>query len=181
MGISQYLADLRSKVGSQLLEIPSVSVILRDADGRVLLVRQADGGAWSTPGGAVEPLESPSDAAVREMWEETGLHVRLKRLVGVFGGEEFVVEYANGDKTSYAMIVFEAERIGGSLRTETEETTDARYFSRSEVSAGTAPRWLDEVLSAVDSPQAGGAFRPPTWAPPGDAQLALAADGAARG
>jgi ADP-ribose pyrophosphatase YjhB (NUDIX family) len=169
VGMSRYLADLRCKVGNQLLEMPSVSVILRDAEGRVLLVRQADGAVWSTPGGAVEPLECPSDAAVREMWEETGLHVRLTRLIGVFGGEEFVVEYSNGDKTSYAMIVFEAEQIGGRLRTKTEETTDAKYLSRDELSGGMAPWWLDEVLAAVDSPQVGGAFRPPKWAPPADA------------
>ena len=49
---------------------------------------------------------------MREIWEEAGVVVRLTRLVGVFGGPDFVVQYLNGDRTSYAMAVF----AGGGLR-----------------------------------------------------------------
>ena len=44
----------------------------------------------------VLPLETPADAAVREAWEETGLHVALSGIVGVYGGPEFLVEYRPG-------------------------------------------------------------------------------------
>jgi ADP-ribose pyrophosphatase YjhB (NUDIX family) len=87
--VADFVRRLREFVGGdELLQVPSVSIALRDAQGRVLVVRHSEGGVWLLPGGAVEPTEVPADAAVREMFEETGLLVRLTRLVGVFGGPD---------------------------------------------------------------------------------------------
>jgi 8-oxo-dGTP pyrophosphatase MutT (NUDIX family) len=92
--VPDYVRRLRVLVGGEeLLQLPSVSIALRDADGRILLARHAEGNVWLLPGGGIEPGETPADAAVREMFEETGLIVRLTRLVGVFGGPEFIVRY----------------------------------------------------------------------------------------
>ena len=85
--VTEHVRRLREIVGGEeLLQVPSVSVALRDAGGRVLLARHSEGGTWLLPGGAIEPGETPADAALREMWEETGLVVLLTRIVGVFGG-----------------------------------------------------------------------------------------------
>jgi 8-oxo-dGTP pyrophosphatase MutT (NUDIX family) len=46
-------------------------------DGKVLLHRHRKQGLWLPPGGHIEPNELPDDAARREVFEETGLHVRL--------------------------------------------------------------------------------------------------------
>src|SRR5262249_31720119 len=60
--------------------------LVRDGD-RVLLSRFAGsgglGGVWSAPGGGVEFGESPAEAVVREVYEETGLHVRVTGLLDV--------------------------------------------------------------------------------------------------
>lgn len=66
--------------------IPCVAVVIIDATGRVLLGRRASGvrtGLWAFPGGAIEPGEDVSAAAVREALEETGLVVDPVRLLGV--------------------------------------------------------------------------------------------------
>ncbi len=63
--------------------MPSVTIITFDDRGRVLLARHADAVVWVAPGGSVDPHESPADAAVREMWEETGLRVEPTRVVVV--------------------------------------------------------------------------------------------------
>lgn len=86
------------------LLLPSVSAHVFDATGRLLLVRQREGGVWSTPGGLIEPDERPADAAVREAWEETGLVIRPERLLGAYGGPECVVRYQNGDEVQYVII-----------------------------------------------------------------------------
>ena len=106
MPMSPYVRSLRARVGNDLLEIPSVSVILFDGRQRVLLVRHVEGNVWTTPGGMVEPCETPADAAVREMWEETGLFVSLTHIIGVFGGTLCASTYSNGDKVAWVSTVF---------------------------------------------------------------------------
>jgi 8-oxo-dGTP diphosphatase len=86
----------------------------------LLLVRQSYGQRyWSLPGGSMEPGESIEQAAVREAKEETGLDVRLTRLVGV---------YSKPEQDALA-ICFEAEVLGGAV----QEATDAALASRDEV------------------------------------------------
>ena len=76
--MAEYVRRLRELIGgNELLQVPSVSTALRDVQGRVLVVRHSEGGVWLLPGGAIEPAEVPADAAVREMFEKTGLLVRL--------------------------------------------------------------------------------------------------------
>ena len=119
-----------------------------------------------TPGGAIEPEETPADAAVREMWEETGLDVRLTRLAGVYGGPEFVVRYQNGDENSYAMIVFEAEILAGDARPDEVEILEVRFFPPPELERLEMPAWMAEVLQGVLEPGERAGFRLPTWRPP---------------
>jgi 8-oxo-dGTP pyrophosphatase MutT (NUDIX family) len=159
MPISNYISDLRETVGTRLLQIPSITVLIWDEDGRLLLVKQSDPDIWSTPGGTIEPQETPADAALREAWEETGLQGRLTRVVGAFGGPEYVTQYRNGDLVSYVQIVFDAVSESGALRIDEDEILELRYFSREEIASLPVPEWLAEVLS-------GKSYRSPTWSPP---------------
>lgn len=164
MPMSPYMQGLRDAVGSRLLLVPSASVAVRDERGRVLLARHATGGAWSLPGGAVEPLETPADAAVREVWEETGLTVELGRLVGVYHGPEFVVRYDNGDETAYLAVVFDGRPTGGEARPDGDELLELGWFGRSDVGGLAMPPWMPEVLADVFDVRPAG-FRRPSWRP----------------
>src|SRR3989304_10288635 len=106
MPISEYVRRMRARGGTDLVLMPSVSVLAFDDRGRVLLVRHAETGRWVIPGGTVEPLESPADAAVREIWEETGIRVELTRVLGVYGGAGVHNRYRNGDEGGLATTRF---------------------------------------------------------------------------
>lgn len=145
---SPYLLRLRSMVGHELLLLPSVTVLVFDDRGRLLLVRHRDIGRWVAPGGMVEPDESPADAALREMREETGCRVRLREIVGVFGGPAFRVRYENRDEVSYVMTVYRAEIEEGTPAPNGQETTAVGFFLPEQVEALDTAEWLDHVLGS---------------------------------
>lgn len=166
MPMSTYMRHLRDRVGTTLLEVPTVSVLTQDDAGRVLLVRHAEGGDWSTPGGMIEPYETPADAALREMWEETGLLVELTRVVGVFGGRPCTSVYSNGDQVAWVSTVFAAKPIRGVLEADGVEALEAKYVSRDEARSlrckPHVPLFLDAYFSGGEAAQ----FQVPTWLPP---------------
>lgn len=170
MPISDYLRWLRSKVGTSLLHVPSVTGLIFDDDGRVLLVRHSNGGVWVAPGGAVDPDEAPQDAVVREVWEETGLLVEPVHLRGVYGGYDFRVHYENGDVTSYVMAVFECRRIGGVLQVDDDEVTAARWFAPAELGSVELAPWAKIVLPALTGSERTSWIPPVTWRPPAKSQ-----------
>ncbi|MDP1715768.1 MAG: NUDIX domain-containing protein [Anaerolineales bacterium] len=99
---------------------------------KVLLTRRTDNGRWCLPGGGMESGESAAEACEREVWEETGLQVRVKRLIGVYSNPDQLVVYPNGDKVFMVVLNFEAEIIEGDLDLS-NETTAFGYFSLQEM------------------------------------------------
>jgi 8-oxo-dGTP pyrophosphatase MutT (NUDIX family) len=167
MGMSPYVRSLRKHFGHSRLLMPSVAGIVRDTADRILLVQQRDDGAWTTPGGAMEMADTPADAVVREVWEETGLLVQPTRILAVFGGPAFVVRYPNGDETQYISTMFECEVRGGELRDRGDggdEIEAARFFSQGEALGLRLGDWLKPVLSRLYERQSTW-FEPPTWTP----------------
>ena len=98
----------------------------------VLLTRRSDNGRWCFPGGALDPGESAAEACAREVLEETGLAVRVGRLIGVYTSPHYIVEYADGNRRQGLTLSFEAESIGGELYI-TDATTEVGYFSREQI------------------------------------------------
>jgi 8-oxo-dGTP pyrophosphatase MutT (NUDIX family) len=128
VAISPYIARLRRRIGTDLLLVPTVAVLPRDANGRILLVRQSDSGRWATIGGTIEPDESPEDAARREAEEEAGVAVRLGRLVAALGGSEYRITYPNGDQAACVPIVYEATVESGQPTPDNDETSEVGWF-----------------------------------------------------
>ena len=165
MPISDYLRDLRTLIGTKLVLMPSVAAVIFDAAGRVLLARHSTGDVWSTPGGAIDPDETPQDATVREVWEELRLDVEPLRCLGTFGGPEFRITYSNGDEVAYVITAFECRIVGGEIRPDGDEVLEARWFGIDELPNLVLSNWARSVLPEIVARRE--AWVPPvTWRPP---------------
>ncbi len=166
MPISPYLKALREKVGHARLLAPAASMT-PVAEGRALLARSAETGAWQTLGGMIEPLERPADAAMRETFEEAGLVVRPTRLLGVFAGPETEIVYPNGDVVAYTVIAFAGalEDPGAAPTPDGEEIAELDWFDADALETlDILPfnRQLARLALAPDGPPH---FAPATWRP----------------
>ena len=107
------------------------SAAIFDAQRRIFLTRRADNGQWCLPGGGMESGESVAEACEREVWEETGLRVRVTRLIGVYSHPDQLVVYPDGNKAHIVALHFEAEILSGAPAVS-NETTDFGYFTLQE-------------------------------------------------
>ena len=125
----------------QSTPLHSVSVagaVVRD-DGRLLAIRRADNGTWELPGGVLELTESPEAGVAREVLEETGIHVEVDELTGV---------YKNTTRGIVAL-VFRCKPSGGTERTS-DESTAVDWLTPAEVEERMAEVYAIRLLDAVD-------------------------------
>ncbi|HYQ40725.1 MAG TPA: NUDIX domain-containing protein [Polyangiaceae bacterium] len=131
MGMSPYMKNLREHLGTQLVMCPSVAALVRNEVGQILFMVRSDNGLWDLPAGAIDPGETPMQAIVREVREETGLIVEPTSVAGVFGGSAFRLRYDNGDVVEYTVIVFECRVIGGELAGLDGEAAELHFIDPS--------------------------------------------------
>lgn len=114
----------------------SASVLVRDDADRMLLLRRPDNDLWTIPTGAVKRGETVAEAGVRECREETGLHVEITGLVGVFSTPGHVIAYMKGDKVKEVRqpinMCLHARPVGGELTT-TEEAAEVAWVRAADL------------------------------------------------
>lgn len=106
---------------------------------KVLLVKRRDFPLWDLPGGVVESDELPSEAAMREMYEETGYEVQID------------YEFARYiDKTrNDCQHLFKSHIINGELKRTTLETRDLRWFSLNRLPLLIIPNRKRQIRDAL--------------------------------
>lgn len=129
--MANYIRWLRSKVGHEKVILAFAGGCLFDECGRVLLQKRGDSCMWGFPGGAIEIGETPEQAAIRELKEETGLDVEVQSLLGVYTDSD--MRYPNGDQEHSICIAYRLKAIAGSLRCDQDETIDLKYFALDEL------------------------------------------------
>ncbi len=122
----------------------SVAAVVPDDQGRVLVIRRRDNGAWQLPGGVLELHETIEDGLRREVEEETGVKVEPVRLTGVY----------KNMKLGVVALVFLARPVGGTP-SPTEESLAVDWWTTDRVSAEMTEAFAVRILDAMQTrPQA---------------------------
>lgn len=100
--------------------VPSVTAIVTNQVGDLLLVHKTDNDLWALPGGGMDVGESIAEAVVREVEEETGLRVEVTGLVGLYTDPSHVMAYDDGEVRQQCSVCFTTRLLGGDLRTSSE-------------------------------------------------------------
>lgn len=124
------LRAFASEAGYPTPKVDVRVVLFRGGDEVLLVQERADNGRWTLPGGWADVGYSPFEVAVKEAREETGLAVRPVRLLALLDKRKHT-HPPYPWHTYKAFIRCDVE--GGGLRSETTETTGARWFRRDEI------------------------------------------------
>src|SRR5256885_7212369 len=116
----------------------AVGAIVGNDKGEILLVQRADSGIWLYPTGWADIGYSPSEIAVKEVREETGIEIEVVRLIGVLDGLRL-----GFTRIPMYLLLFHCRAVGGSLDAHPLECADVGWFSESVLPWPIAglPRW----------------------------------------
>lgn len=120
----------------------AVGVVFDETKTQVLLIKRNDVPVWVLPGGGIEEGESPEQAVVREVEEETGLQVEIIRKIA---------EYFPLNKLAKETHLFECRHTHGSLLTGSE-TSDLAFYPLSALPKNffiVHQDWLQDALLNV--------------------------------
>jgi ADP-ribose pyrophosphatase YjhB (NUDIX family) len=154
----EWLASVGEGVAGYVTPKVAVAAVVGNDAGEILLTQRADSGVWLYPVGWADVGYSPSEVAVKEVYEETGIEVEPASLIAVFDGLR--LGFA---RLPLYSLVFHCRMVGGTLRAHPLETQAVGFFGRDNLPwplAGGA-RWLDTAFAAL-----AGEVRPADFDPP---------------
>jgi ADP-ribose pyrophosphatase YjhB (NUDIX family) len=126
-----YLDDPNAPKANSL--VPSVNAIVTNDRGQILLIKRTDNDNWSLPGGAMDLGESIRKATVRETLEETGIHIEVTGISGIYTNPNHVLHYTSNDEVRQEFsIVFTARPLSG-RPTPSNESSHVEWVSPDEL------------------------------------------------
>jgi ADP-ribose pyrophosphatase YjhB (NUDIX family) len=161
--VEEWLATVGNGVPGYVTPKCAVAAIVGNEDGEILLTQRADSGVWLYPVGWADVGYSPSEVAVKEVLEETGIVCEPVSLIAVLDGLR--LGFA---RVPLYSILFHCKMLGGELAGHPLETSQVGFYPRDRLPqplAG-AQRWAELAFAAIDGEQRPCSFDPPrtpTW------------------
>ena len=158
----EWVASIGEGVHGYVTPKVAVAAIVGNEKGEILLTQRADSGVWLYPVGYADVGYSPSEIAVKEVYEETGIEVEPLSLIAVLDG----LRLGFVPFPLYSLL-FHCRMLGGELRGHPLETQAVGFFARDNLPWPLAgvQRWGELAFAAIDGEQLPVSFEPPRTPP----------------
>jgi len=156
--VQEWLRNVGEGVPGYVTPKVAIGAVVGNDDGEILLVQRADSGIWLYPTGWADIGYSPSEVAVKEVSEETGISCEPVRLLSVIDGQRM-----GFSRFGMYMLLFYCRATGGELRPHPLETSDVGWFgpeSLPEATAG-ASWWAAAAFAAINGEETATGFDRP--------------------
>ena len=161
--VQEWLDNVGEGVPGYVTPKIAIGAVVGNDDGDILLVQRRESGVWLYPTGWADVGYSPSEVAVKEVEEETGIICEPVRLLSVIDGQRM-----GFSRFGMYMLLFHCRATGGTLEGHPLETSDVGWFSEDalpEVTAG-AQWWGPMAFAAIRGEPVEAGFdspRSPVW------------------
>lgn len=130
--MNNYIKSMRSLIGNQTLLTVGCGAIIEDNHGGILLQHRAGSNLLGIPGGLMELGEYFEQTVIREVWEETNLHISNLGLFGIYSGPKGYSQYGNGDKVFSVQLIFYTKSYSGILKMN-QESSQLSFFAKGQL------------------------------------------------
>ncbi len=152
--VDEWLKSVGKGVPGYVTPKVAIGAVVGNDDGQMLLIKRADSGVWLFPTGWADVGYSPSEVAVKEVAEETGIACEVTGLIAVLDGLR-----QGFTRMPLYSLVFQCRAVGGELIPHPLETDGAGWFSRDDLPSPLAgyDRWGEMAFAAIEGGSA------PVW------------------
>lgn len=123
-----YVKYIRSFVGNNKIIMTAGAVIVYNDNNEILLQLRGDDHFWGLPGGIMEMDELPKETAVREVYEETGYHIKITGFLGDY--HNMNKSWPGGDKAHIICFIYKGIIESGEMVIDGDETLDLKWFNK---------------------------------------------------
>ena len=160
--VDEWMRAVGQGVAGYVTPKAAVGAIVGNDENEILLVQRADSGVWLYPTGWADIGYSPVEIAIKEVYEETGIHCEPVTLVSIVDGMR-----QGFTRIPLYSMVFHCKAVGGQLRSHPLETTGCGWFARDSLPEPLAglETWVEDAFTAIEGRLASVRFDSPRSMP----------------
>jgi ADP-ribose pyrophosphatase YjhB (NUDIX family) len=156
--IDEWMQNIGEGVPGYVTPKVAIGAVVGNEAGEILLVKRAESGVWLYPTGWADIGYSPSEVAIKEVREETGIICEPVQVLGVIDGQRM-----GFSRFGMYMILFHCTAVGGELSAHPLETSGVGWFGPDSLPQPTAGAdwWAPAAFGAINGDRVAASFDPP--------------------
>ncbi len=145
--VTEWMQMVGQGVAGYVTPKAAIGAVVGNDNNEILLVQRADSGVWLYPTGWADIGYSPVEVAMKEVYEETGIHCEPVSLLSIVDGMR-----QGFTRIPLYSMVFYCRAVGGELQRHPLETSDCGWFARDSLPEPLAglETWVDDAFAAIE-------------------------------